>query len=73
MQMEVGDALAIGLKGMGVFNANLVGKQETEGGVYKAPILRVWVTEQQKWCWKWRSSETVGEGRMRCVVSSCEV
>lgn len=35
MQMEVGDALALGRKGMDVFNANLVGKQKTERGCIK--------------------------------------
>lgn len=44
-----------------------------ESRVYKAPTSRVGVAEQQKWCWKWRSSETVYEGRMRRVVSSCDI
>ena len=46
MQMEAGDALVIGLNGIVVFNATLGGKWKTGGGcVYKAPILRVWVTD----------------------------
>lgn len=44
MQVEVADALVIGLNGIDVFSANLGGKWKM-GGVYKAPILRVWVTD----------------------------
>lgn len=50
-----------------------VGDALAESRVFKAPTSRIGVGEQQKWCWKWRSSETAHEGRMRRVVSSCDI
>lgn len=53
MQMEAGDALAIGLKGKDIFTADVAGKQKTER-VFKAStdsvrngeVVKVYVREE---------------------------